>query len=197
MTGAARLAGLVASRICHDLISPVGAIGNGLELMREPGGDAEALALVEDSAAAAADALRFLRLAFGARDPEERIGRAEIEAALAGWFVRRKVSTELGAAPAELPFRAAQPLLLLALAAASAAPRGGRLALEKVEADPLAVVWRVEAEPLRPPPRLLALLDGTAAAQTPAEAHLFLLRLLGDDAGARLHWAAEGRIGLS
>lgn len=63
----------LASRICHDLISPIGAIGNGLELLEEMGdvGDAEAIKLISYSAAQSAAKLAAFRLAYGAggRDP--------------------------------------------------------------------------------------------------------------------------------
>ena len=63
----------LASRICHDLISPIGAIGNGLELIEEMGPDMsdEALKLIAHSAAQAAAKLGAFRLAYGAggRDP--------------------------------------------------------------------------------------------------------------------------------
>lgn len=64
---------LLASRICHDLISPVGAVNNGVEFMQEMGTDAgeEALNLIAHSAAQAAARLQAFRLAYGAggRDP--------------------------------------------------------------------------------------------------------------------------------
>ena len=62
------LAEILCSRLCHDLIGPVGAINNGLELMAEMGigeGD-EAMELVRASAQSAADKLQVFRLAFGA-----------------------------------------------------------------------------------------------------------------------------------
>lgn len=61
------LAALVCSRICHDLVSPVGAIVNGIDLMRELGGSGEdELSMIGQSAGRAADLLQFHRLAFGA-----------------------------------------------------------------------------------------------------------------------------------
>ena len=63
------LAALLCSRVCHDLISPVGAIVNGLEVLEEEK-DAEmrghALALIKSSANEASSRLQFCRLAFGA-----------------------------------------------------------------------------------------------------------------------------------
>ncbi|MBM3540521.1 MAG: hypothetical protein FJX51_00610 [Alphaproteobacteria bacterium] len=57
---------LLCSRLCHDLVSPVGAISNGVELLTEMGPDEEALALVGQSAQAAATRLKFYRVAYGA-----------------------------------------------------------------------------------------------------------------------------------
>ena len=60
------LAALLCSRVCHDVISPVGAINNGLELLDEGGSDAEALDLIRTSALNASVRLKLARLAFGA-----------------------------------------------------------------------------------------------------------------------------------
>lgn len=74
------LSGLVSARLCHDLISPMGAIGNGLELLMMTegrGGDAE-LALISDSLGTALAKLRFYRLAFG---PADAIARQSLDEA--------------------------------------------------------------------------------------------------------------------
>jgi histidine phosphotransferase ChpT len=72
MTGS-DLAALVSARLCHDLISPMGAIGNGLELLQlTEGAGAAELALVNDSLATALAKLRFYRVAFGPADPQAR-----------------------------------------------------------------------------------------------------------------------------
>ena len=60
------LAALLCSRVCHDVISPVGAINNGLELLDEGGTDDDALDLIRTSALNASVRLKFARLAFGA-----------------------------------------------------------------------------------------------------------------------------------
>jgi histidine phosphotransferase ChpT len=60
------LAALLCSRVCHDVISPVGAINNGLELLDEGGADADAMDLIRTSALNASVRLKFARLAFGA-----------------------------------------------------------------------------------------------------------------------------------
>src|ERR1700755_2421458 len=60
------LAALLCSRVCHDIISPVGAINNGLELLDEGGADGDAMKLIRQSARNASARLQFARIAFGA-----------------------------------------------------------------------------------------------------------------------------------
>lgn len=77
------IAALLGSRICHDLISPIGAIGNGVELlMMEGGTPSPELALIAESVAAATARIRFMRVAFGMTG-DQRLGRAEIAKILA------------------------------------------------------------------------------------------------------------------
>lgn len=73
------LASLVGSRICHDLISPIGAISNGVELigMTQSAGGAE-MALINDSVMNASARIRFFRIAFGKASPDQLIGHAEV-----------------------------------------------------------------------------------------------------------------------
>ncbi|MEM6680554.1 MAG: histidine phosphotransferase family protein [Pseudomonadota bacterium] len=66
------LATLVASRICHDIVGPVGAIANGIDLMAEAGGEAEEIDLVRQSTDRAASMLRILRIGFGSASAEGR-----------------------------------------------------------------------------------------------------------------------------
>lgn len=74
----ANLAALIGSRICHDLISPVGAINNGLELLAMSGAMAgPELELISDSVLNANARIRFFRIAFGAAG-DQQMGRAEI-----------------------------------------------------------------------------------------------------------------------
>src|SRR5258705_10479593 len=60
------LAALLCSRVCHDIISPVGAINNGLELLNQGGADADAMKLIRTSARNASPRLQFAPIAFRA-----------------------------------------------------------------------------------------------------------------------------------
>lgn len=75
------LTALLGSRICHDLISPIGAIANGMELlgMSAPGPSAE-MALISESVAAANARIRFFRVAFGQAGADQIVGLAELRA---------------------------------------------------------------------------------------------------------------------
>ncbi len=76
-----RIAELMASRICHDLISPVGAVNNGIELIEEMGselGKGDALGLIASSVEQASSRLKCFRLAYGAAGSEADIDLKDI-----------------------------------------------------------------------------------------------------------------------
>ena len=126
------LASLLCSRLCHDLLSPVGALNNGLELMadeQDPEMRERCLELLAESAKASANKLKFFRLAFGAAGGfGDKIDTREAKTALEGLFGADK-RVELGwmVADDELSKGAVKLLLNLALIAGDALVRGGRL----------------------------------------------------------------------
>ena len=74
-----KLNALLGSRICHDLINPLGAISNGIELLGLAGMPrSPELALVEESVENATARLKFLRLAFGDASPDQMVARGDI-----------------------------------------------------------------------------------------------------------------------
>lgn len=125
-------ASLLCSRLCHDLLSPVGAMTNGLELLADeddPDMRARVMELLADSARASADRLKFFRLAFGAGGGfGDTIATGEVRAAVEG-LVRGNARIELGwlVEVPSIPKTAAKILLNLALVAFDALVRGGRL----------------------------------------------------------------------
>ena len=140
-------AGLLGSRICHDLISPVGAIGNGLELLRELGGGANSggaeLELIGASARSASDTLQFYRLAFGAASATEETGTQAARRVLMGWIAHHKAEASWSPSVEAMPRAAARLLCNLVQCALSALPRGGRIeVLGDASADTLAVEAR-------------------------------------------------------
>src|SRR5687767_7685172 len=126
------LASLLCSRLCHDLLSPVGALNNGLELMadeQDPEMRERCLELLHESARASANKLKFFRLAFGAAGGfGETIDTREAKSALEGLFgPERRIELGWIVADSRLPKGAVKLLLNLALIAGDALVRGGRL----------------------------------------------------------------------
>ncbi len=83
----AALAALLGSRLCHDLISPLGAIGNGVELLTLTGewpglANSPELALITESVEAARARIRLFRMAFGAASGDQRLSQSEFVAVL-------------------------------------------------------------------------------------------------------------------
>jgi histidine phosphotransferase ChpT len=86
------LVALIGSRICHDLASPLGAIGNGIELMTLTGAEeTPEMALIHESLVNAQGRIRFFRIAFGAAEPGAVVRAGEIAEALAGSERRAQV----------------------------------------------------------------------------------------------------------
>jgi histidine phosphotransferase ChpT len=125
-------ASLLCSRLCHDLMSPVGALNNGIELLADetaPEMREKCLELLADSARASANKLKFFRLAFGAAGGfGEEIDTHEAEVALEGLFgAERRIELGWVVSDDKLPKTAVKVLLNLALIAGDALVRGGRL----------------------------------------------------------------------
>jgi histidine phosphotransferase ChpT len=126
------LASLLCSRLCHDLMSPVGALNNGIELLadeQDPEMREKCLELLADSARASANKLKFFRLAFGAAGGfGEEIDTHEAQAALEGVFgPERRIELGWVVSEGKLPKGAVKLLLNLALLAGDSLVRGGRL----------------------------------------------------------------------
>lgn len=127
-------AALLVSRVCHDLVSPVGAVVNGLEVLedeRDPAMRADALKLVTSSAEQAAARLQFARIAFGAAGSAgaaldlTELGRIAQELLSGG-----KISVEWAAANTTWPKDWAKLLMNAVVVAAESLPRGGTVRVE-------------------------------------------------------------------
>ena len=123
------LAALLCSRVCHDVISPVGAINNGLELLDEGAADADALDLIRTSALNAAVRLKFARLAFGASGSVgASIDTGEAEKAARDYAEAEKKTEVTWSGPRAIIAKNRVKLLLnLFLVAYGGIPRGGSL----------------------------------------------------------------------
>lgn len=136
------LAALLCSRVCHDVISPVGAIVNGLEVLEDESEASMrefALDLIKKSARQASARLQFCRLAFGAAGSAgASIDLGDAEQVAKGFIHDDKVQLSWNAPRLLLPKNQVKLLLNLLLIAVNAIPRGGQinLSLEMVEEKP-------------------------------------------------------------
>ena len=141
------LAALLCSRVCHDVISPVGAIMNGLEVLdSEKDEDMRAVAmdLIKKSAVSASARLQFCRLAFGAAGSlTAAIDTGDAENVARGLIGNERTALRWNAQRRLVPKNAVKLLLNLCLIAASAIPRGGVIAVE-LDGEGEALTMRIE-----------------------------------------------------
>lgn len=123
------LAALLASRICHDVISPVGALANGLEVLDEDqAGEMRdfAMELINNSAKSAAARLKFSRLAFGASGSSSAaIDTGDAEEVVGLYMAGEKAQLTWSGERSIMPKNKVKLLLNLVLIALGAIPRGG------------------------------------------------------------------------
>jgi histidine phosphotransferase ChpT len=141
-------AALLVSRVCHDLVSPVGAVVNGLEVLeeeRDAAMRADAMKLVTSSAALAAARLQFARIAYGAAGSAgAELDLNEVGRTVCGLLVGSKTEMTWEAAVVNWPKDWAKLLMNSALLAADSLPRGGRVRVT-TSTDPSAPGFLVRA----------------------------------------------------
>ncbi|MEA3004369.1 MAG: histidine phosphotransferase ChpT [Sphingomonadales bacterium] len=187
-------ASLLCSRLCHDLLSPVGALNNGIELLtdeHDPEMRARCLDLLGESARASANKLKFFRLAFGAAggfadEVDTREARVAIEGLFGGdgrinlgWMVDMPTISK----------SALKVLLNLVLIAGDSLVRGGRLDVgAERHGDGLDIVARAEGPRIVLDAELKRALAGDAAedAIAPRAAAAWLVHCLVDEAGGEV-----------
>lgn len=194
-----RVLELMASRICHDLVSPVGAVNNGVELMEELGPSAgdEAISLIANSAQQASIRLKAFRLSYGAAGTDMNIGFKEIrevftELVPQGGRIKHEFNGDIGLAFSMPPkgfFKVLLNLLILAeeclhgegLISVSARPDKSGVEIILTGKNPC---FRGEAE--------AALKDKVAADDLDARSiHAYLTGRFAAHFGLPLDWQAE------
>lgn len=159
------LAALLCSRVCHDVISPVGAIVNGLEVLEDEK-DASmqefAFDLIRKSARQASARLQFARLAFGAAGSAgASIDLGDAESVARGMFQDDKVALTWQAPRALMPKNKVKLLLNLVVVATTAIPRGGAIAVAVTgDADTAAFTLKSKGPNARIPAHVEGLLAG-------------------------------------
>ena len=187
------LASMLCSRLCHDLLSPVGALNNGIELLadeQDPDMRERCMELLADSAAATANKLKFFRLAFGAGGGfGDLVDPREAKGAIEGLFGAEK-RIELGWMVAEerLPKGAVKLLLNLAMLAGDALVRGGRLDIgAEQSAERLEIVIRAEGPRILLDPALRdVMVNGSATMVEPRAAGAWLAHALATATGGSI-----------
>jgi len=181
------LAALLCSRVCHDVISPVGAINNGLELLDEGGSDADAMDLIRTSALNASVRLKLARLAFGASGSVgASIDTGEAEKALREYATAEKKTEVIWNGPRVIIAKNRVKLLMnLFLVAYGSIPRGGsvEVLLENPETDAKFTVI-AKGRMMRLPPKFLEINAGHV--EEAIDAHTiqpYYTVMLADEAG--------------
>ena len=195
---ALELAALLCSRVCHDLISPVGAIVNGLEVMDDdpsPEDREFALDLIRKSAKTASARLQFCRLAFGAAGSAgAQIDLGDAQNMARGHLEDSKTKITWNLPRILLGKNRVKLLLNMLVIAQQTIPRGGVLTVDPVgEGD--AMAFRVTASGLnaRLPQNIVDMLASEQVGTVDAHAvQPYYTRLLAQSAGLKVTLVAEG-----
>jgi histidine phosphotransferase ChpT len=197
MTSPTDLAALLCSRLCHDMLSPVGALNNGIELLtdeKDPEMRERCLELLEQSARTSADKLKFFRLAFGSAGgygdsvPAEE-PRALVQALANG---NRRVALNWTVAEPSLAKPAVKVLLNLAAIGLDSLPRGGTLDVGAEQRNGATeIVIRAAGPKITFDEGIGKALDGSIADEdlSTRTAPAYMIRQLADELGGGLQFA--------
>lgn len=192
-------ASLLCSRLCHDLLSPVGALNNGVELLsdeQDPDMRAQCLELLGASARASANKLKFFRLAFGAAGGfGDEVDTGEARAAIEGLFGDEgKVNVVWMVAEPRMSKSALKVLLNLVLIAGDALVRGGDLTIgAERHGGGTDIVVRAEGSRIILDPELKKALLGQGGEEeiAPRAAAAWLVHCLVAEGGGRVQVADQ------
>ena len=192
------LAALLCSRVCHDVISPVGAIINGLEVLedeKDPAMREIALDLIKKSAASASARLQFCRLAYGAAGSVgASIDTGDAEAVTRGLISNDRTKLVWNGSRQHAPKNKVKLVLNLCLIALAAIPRGGIVTVDLTgEGDAMAAQVEARGANARLAHGIAALIDGRPEANI-VDAHTiqaFYAGLVARDCGMEITVAAE------
>src|SRR6201994_2659094 len=198
--GALDLAALLCSRVCHDLISPVGAIVNGLEVLEEAKDEETktfALDLIKKSSGTASAKLQFCRIAFGAAGSAgAQIDVGDAEKIARGFLEDGKTRIAWNLPRLLLPKNRVKLLLNMLVISQQTIPRGGVLTVDPI-GDGETMSFRVTATGLnaRVPQNIADMLAGPAHAADAHAVQPYYTRLLAEACGLKVKLAAEGAAG--
>ena len=191
------LAALLCSRVCHDLISPVGAIVNGLEVLDDnpkPEDREFALDLIRKSARTASARLQFCRLAFGAAGSAgAQIDLGDAQNMARGHIEDAKTSIAWNLPRVLLPKNSVKLLLNMMIIAQQTIPRGGVLTVNPIgDGDTMSFRLMTAGLNARLPQNIADILSGAHAAAVDAHAvQPYYTRLLAQACGLTVTLAVE------
>jgi len=193
------LAALLCSRVCHDLISPVGAIVNGIEVLEEEKDESTkefALDLIKRSATTASAKLQFCRIAFGAAGSAgAQIDLGDAEKVARGFMEDDKTKIDWNLPRALLAKNRVKLLLNMLIIAGQAIPRGGKVTVDPIGAgDNLGFKVSAAGTNAKIPPAVPPLLTGELGGET-VDAHRiqpFYAGLLAKACGLKATVAMDG-----
>ena len=195
---ALELAALLCSRVCHDLISPVGAIVNGLEVLDDdpkPDDREFALDLIRKSARTASARLQFCRLAFGAAGSAgAQIDLGDAQNMAKGHFEDGKVTIAWNLPRLLLPKNKVKLLLNMLVIAQQTIPRGGVLTVDSLgEGDAMGFQVTAAGLNVRVSQNTADLLSSVSAGTVDAHAvQPYYTRLLAEACGLSVSLVADG-----
>jgi len=202
MTSQTDLAALMCSRLCHDLLSPVGALSNGLELLadeNDPEMRQRCIELLEQSAKISTDKLKFFRLAFGAAGGfGESVPVEEAQEVIRSLVAdAKRVDLNWAMTETMLPKPAIKVLLNIAQIALEALVRGGTLDLGAERRDGnVEIVARATGERIAFDEMVGAALQGELEASQinsrTAAAHM--IALVAEELGGGLQYKLAGGV---
>ena len=184
-------ASLLCSRLCHDLLSPVGALNNGLELLADetdPAMRERCMELLADSARVSASKLKFFRLAFGAAGGfGEMVATDEARGAIQGLIAENKrIDLHWVVDEPAMPKTAIKVLMNLALMASESLVRGGRMEIGGEDNEgQLEIVVKIEGARIVLDPEIRrTLVEGEGVHNvTPRAAAAYMINTLVTEAG--------------
>jgi len=190
-SNSAELNDLIGSRICHDLISPLGAIGNGVELLSMSGmSSAPEISLIAESVENANARIRFFRIAFGAANPEAMISRSETRRVLDDVYRGNRISVDWRIPEDTLRLEAKLAFLVLQCFE-SALPWGGKVAVTRT-GNTWSIFGSGDRMKIDEPLWSLFRAPAKAGSVSPSNVHFALVAPTAESAGRQVKTAVNG-----
>ncbi len=180
-----RASEILISKICHDLVSPVGAVNNGIEFLTDMGADglADGLGLIEHSARQASVRLQLFRMCYGAGGSDSKVSGKMIYETFQNYIAGTKCTMEwdlMNDIPdVDLPAGYMKTLLNMMVFVQEAMPKGGVVSITMVDG---AMHVRGVGETIKPKEGSVEAMNASVSIDdlTPKAIHGYVTRAYGD-----------------